>query len=41
MKRNKRERNQVESINRGFMVLRQLLQGKVSKVCLFPIIYLA
>ena len=40
MKMNKRERNRVESVNRGFEVLRQrllVLQGKVSKVhvCLF------
>ena len=41
MKRNKRERNRVESVKRGFEGLRQLLQGKFSKVCLFPIIYLA
>ena len=43
MKRNKRERNRVESVNRGFLVLRlhlPLLHGKVSKVCFFTFIYL-
>ena len=43
MKRNKRERNRVESVNKGFEVLRvhlPLLHGKVRKVCLFTFIYL-
>ena len=43
MKRNKRERNRVESVIRGFLVLRlhlPLLHGKVSKVCLFTFIYI-
>ena len=42
MKRNKRERNRVQSVNRGFEVLRQhlpMLQGKVSKVCLPSFIF--